>query len=56
MGAGGLLFILSSNLEPRMDASAKVRIALPSGFVLLPLLTHTIATWNALTQSQICTQ
>jgi hypothetical protein len=46
-GVGGLLFIPSINLEPRMNASAKVRIALPSGFALLILLTHTIATSNA---------
>jgi hypothetical protein len=37
---GGLLFIPSINLEPGMDASAKVRIALTSGFVLLILLAH----------------
>jgi hypothetical protein len=29
----GLLSVPSTELEPRMDASAKVRIALPSGFV-----------------------
>jgi hypothetical protein len=54
-GVGGLLFIPSIKLEPRMDASAKVRIALPSGFVLLILLTHTIATCNAWTQSPTTT-
>ena len=32
-GVGGLLSVPSTKLEPRMDASAKVRIALPSGFV-----------------------
>lgn len=38
-GAGGLLSIPSTNLEPRMDASAKVRTALPPG-ICLPHLAH----------------
>jgi hypothetical protein len=53
MTVGGLLSIPSTNLEPRMDASAKVRTALSSGSVVPIPPTHTIATYNSGIHRQI---
>ena len=53
-GVGGLLSIPSTKLEPRMDASAKVQAALPTGFVLLIPRAHTRAIFKTWTRRQIC--